>query len=288
MPLSHFLFAILLVTIWGFNFIAIRVGLDEIPPIFLAFLRFFLTAVPLVFFIKRPSVPWKWLLSYGVFMFALQFAFLFMGMYAGVSVGLTSVLTQSHVFFSIFLAALFLDERVRIWQILGAVVAFSGIALVAKHAHTGATGGGLLFVLSAAACWSTGTVLSKKIGRVEILSLVVWASLIACPILFTASYLIEGRAQILYALQNLTWISSGAVLYITYLATLFGFCAWNWLLRHHPVGKVAPFTLLVPIIGLLSSAWIFGEPLQAWKLIAAVLVITGLCMNLFGPLMMKK
>lgn len=288
MPLSHFLFAILLVGIWGFNFIAIKVGLDEIPPIFLAFLRFFLTAIPLAFFVKRPAIPWKFLFSYGVFMFALQFAFLFMGMYAGVSPGLTSVLTQSHVFFSIFLAALFLEERVHIWQILGAVVAFSGIALVAQHAHAGAAGGGLLFVLGAAACWSTGTVLSKKIGRVAILSLVVWASLIACPFLFIASYLVEGPGQMVYALQNLTWLSSGAVVYITYLATLFGFCAWNWLLRHHPVGKVAPFTLLVPIIGLLSSAWIFGEPLQTWKLIAAVLVITGLCLNLFGPLLPKK
>ena len=281
------LIALLVVSIWGFNFIAIRVGLGEIPPLFLAFSRFFLTAIPAVFFVKRPSVSWKFVLAYAVFMFALQFAFLFMGMYAGISPGLASLLAQSHVFFSLFLAAFFLDESLRFWQIIGALIAFSGIGLVAYHVNAGVTSLGVLFVLAGAASWGTGNLFTKKMGKVEILPLVVWASLIASPLLLSLSLLVEGSSNILHALKNLTWLSCAAVAYITYLATLFGFCAWSWLLHHHSIGKVAPFTLLVPLVALFSSAAIFDEPLQEWKLLAALLVISGLCINLLG-LRMKR
>jgi O-acetylserine/cysteine efflux transporter len=282
MSLFHFFLALLVVSIWGFNFIAIRVGLGDIPPLFLAFLRFFFTAIPFVFFMKRPSVSWKFVLAYATFMFALQFAFLFLGMHAGVSPGLASLLAQSHVFFSIFLAALFLEERLHPWQIIGALTAFSGIGLVAYHVHAGVTGVGVLFVLMGAASWGAGNLFTKKMGHVEILPLVVWASLIASPLLLIVSFFVEGRDAIVYALQNLTWLSAAAIAYIAYAATLFCFCGWSWLLHHHSIGKVAPFTLLVPVVALFSSAWIFGEPLQEWKLLAALLVITGLCINLLG------
>ena len=279
----HFALALLVVMVWGFNFVVIKVGLQEISPLLLGFARFFLTSIPAIFFIKRPKVPFRMVLWYGLVMFALQFALLFMGMYAGVTPGLASLLLQLQVFFTALLAISFFGEKLHLWQVIGALVAFSGIALVAMHLTGDITLTGFLLVIGAAASWGAGNVISKKIGKVNMVSLVIWGSLVAWPPLLAISCFIEGPDKLFYTFQHLTWMSGGAVLYITYLSTLFGFGVWSWLLHHHPLGTIAPFTLLVPVFGILSSTLVLGEPLQSWKIFAALLVIAGLCINLLGP-----
>src|SRR5579863_9692063 len=127
---SHLALALLVVFVWGGAFLVIKAGLQDIPPFLFCFMRFFLTSIPAVFFIKFPAAPRKMVILYGLFMFALQFSLLFMGMYLGVTPGLASLLIQTHVFFSSVLAVVFLGEKISSWQIVGALVAFSGIALV--------------------------------------------------------------------------------------------------------------------------------------------------------------
>ncbi len=288
MQLFNIILALLVVIIWGFNFVVIKVGLEEISPLLLGFARFFLTSIPAVFFIKKPSAPFKMVAWYGLVMFALQFSLLFIGMYAGVTPGLASLLLQLQVFFTVLLATLFFREKLHFWQILGALVSFSGIAFVAMNLGGNITLTGFLLVIGAAASWGVGNVISKKIGKVNMVSLVIWGSLIAWPPLLAISFIVEGADKVLYTFQHLTWLSGGAVLYITYLSTLFGFGVWSWLLHHHPLGTIAPFTLLVPIFGILSSVLVLGEPLQSWKVLAAILVIIGLCINLLGPKMFAK
>jgi O-acetylserine/cysteine efflux transporter len=276
------------VAVWGFNFIAIKIGLDEIPPLLLGAIRFFLTSIPAVFFIKRPAAPFKMIIWYGLVMFAMPFSLLFVGMQAGVTPGLASLLLQLQVFFTVLLAVLFMEEKLHPWQIVGALVSFAGIALVAMHLGGDTRLSGFLLVIAAAAAWGAGNVVSKKIGKVNMVSLVVWGSLIAWPPLLILSLMMEGTDKILYSLHHLTWLSSSAVLYLTYLATLFAFGAWSWLIHHHPLRIIAPFTLLVPVFGILSSVLLLGEALQPWKIVAASLVIIGLCINVFGPQMHIK
>jgi O-acetylserine/cysteine efflux transporter len=62
---------------------------------------------------------------------------------------------------------------------------------------------------------------------------------------------------------------------------LFGFAAWNWLLARYPAATVTPAALLVPVFGMGSSALVLGEPLPAWKLGAAALVMAGLALNVW-------
>jgi len=206
----------------------------------------------------------------------------------GMSPGIASLLMQVHVFFTFLFAALFLHEKLHIWQIIGALVSFSGIGLVGAHLGGNITLLGLVAVVAAAATWGVGNILSKKLGKIDMLALVVWGSLVAWPPLLLLSLAVDGPEKILASLQNITWISGGSVLYITYLATLFGFGMWSWLLHHHPLPTIAPFTLLVPIVAILSSVAVLNEPLFYWKIIAGVLVILGLVINLFGPKIFPK
>lgn len=278
----HIALAILVVAIWGFNFVVIKVGLKEIPPILLCALRFFLSAFPAVFFIKRPAVPFRSVIAFGLVMFASQFALLFSGMYAGTTAGMASLVLQVHVFFTVALAVVFLAEQPSIWQIIGALTAFSGIGLVAAHTGCEISALGLILIVAAAASWGIGNLIAKKLGKVDMLALVVWGSLVAWPPLLLLSYLLEQDSWSLEGMAYLSWPTIGAVGYITYLSTLLGFAVWSWLLSHYPAATVAPFTLLVPVFGFTSSALALGEPLYPWKLAAAVLIIAGLCINLAG------
>jgi O-acetylserine/cysteine efflux transporter len=172
-------------------------------------------------------------------------------------------------------------------QILGALIAFVGVAYVAFNTGGDVNFMGLLLVELAALSWAAGNLVSKKIGRVDMLSLVTWGSLISLPFLLALSFLLESHLWSIETIINLSWRGIGALAYLVYPVTLFGFAMWSWLLSRHPATVVAPFTLLIPIVGFSSSALLLGESLPLWKIIAGVLVIVGLVINLYGHRFVK-
>ncbi|HET6827031.1 MAG TPA: EamA family transporter [Ramlibacter sp.] len=282
MPVRHIAAALLVVLIWGVNFVVIKVGLREVPPILLAALRFLLAALPAVFFIARPQVPFARIATYGLVMFSLQFALLFGGMFLGMPAGLASLALQVHVFITIALAMAVAGERPSAPQLGGALLAFLGIVVIASRSGGEATALGITLVLLAAAAWAVGNLLSKRIGAVDPLALVVWGSLVAFGPLLLLSLALEGPARVLSSLSQLSLAGLGSIAYLVYPTTLLGFGIWSWLLKRHPAATVAPFTLLVPVVGFTSATLLLGEPLQAWKVLAALLVLAGLAVNLFG------
>lgn len=283
LPLRHLLLALVVVSIWGTNFVAIKVALRELPPLLLCALRFVFVALPVVFFLPRPAIPLRSLLLYGLTMFALHFGFLFLGMKLGMSAGLASLVLQFQVFVTLTLAAAVLKERIAPAQIAGALIAGAGFALVAAHTGGEITLAGLVCVLLGATSWGFANFTSKRLGRVNPLALVVWGSLVVPIPMTLASLVFEGPALIAHSLTHVGASTLLSVAFIVYASTLVAYSLWSWLLSHHPASTVSPFALLVPIFGMLSSALLLGEPLPAWKLQAAALVIAGLALNLFGP-----
>jgi O-acetylserine/cysteine efflux transporter len=283
LPFRHLLLALLIVSIWGTNFVAIKVALRELPPLLLCAVRFICVAVPVVFFLPRPAVTWRQLIVYGLTMFALHFGFLFLGMKLGMSAGLASLTLQFQVFVTLALAAIVLKERISPVQIAGALTAFAGFAIVAIHTGGEVTLAGLGCVLLGATSWGYANFASKRLGRVNPLALVVWGSLVVPVPMAVASLVFEGPALIAQSLTQVGGVTVLSVAFIVYASTLLAYSLWSWLLSRHPASMIAPFTLLVPVFGMLSAALLLGEPLPAWKLQAAALVIAGLALNLFGP-----
>src|SRR5437899_6351461 len=162
---TDILIALLVVTIWGCNFVVIKIGLQGLPPILFTALRFIFAALPIVFFMKRPAIPFKLLAGYGLFQFALQFTLLFSGMKLGFPPGLASLVIQLQAFFTIGLAVLMLGERPVVTQLLGALIAFGGMGLVAAHLEAKATIIGFFMVVAGGFCWAVANILTKKIGK---------------------------------------------------------------------------------------------------------------------------
>ena len=281
----HLLLALGIVFIWGVNFAIIKLGLRQVSPLALGVARFFLAAFPWVFFIPRPKVPLGMIALYGFLIFALQFGFLFTGMKLGMSAGLSSLILQLQVFFTIGLSVLMLGERPTGWQLAGAVLAFAGVGVVALNVGGDVTVVGLILLVAAAASWGGGNIVSKRISQrsstSNVLGLVVWGSLFALPVLLAVALVLDPE-HLVSSFTSLDWVSIGSIAYIVYLSTLLGFAVWAGLLARYPVSTVAPFTLLVPVFGFLGSTVLLGGPLQGGKLGGSSLVIAGLCINLFG------
>jgi O-acetylserine/cysteine efflux transporter len=277
----HLAAALLMVTIWGFNFVVIRWGLNDIPPLMLTLLRFILAAFPALLFIKPPKAPARLIIGYGLFAFALQFSLLFAGMAAGMPTGLASLVIQVQAFFTIGLVTVLMHERPRPAQVAGAAVAAAGLALVAWHLPQG-TALGFGLVVMAALSWATANVIVKRVPADAPLAVVVWASAAACVPLAAATLIVDGPQRMVAVVSGLSVAQWLGVAFQAWPTTLVAFGIWAWLLRQHPAATVAPFTLLVPVVGMSCAVAFLDEPVTWWKLAGAALVLSGLALNLIA------
>lgn len=282
------LLALVVVIAWGINFVVIKVGLHGVPPMLLGALRFTLAAVPAVFFVKRPKMPWRWLFAYGATISFGQFAFLFSAMYVGMPAGLASLVLQAQAFFTLIFAAMFLHERFRAPNLMGLFIAACGLAVIGMQGGHAMTVVGFVLTLCAAASWALGNIVTKKVGQIDLVGLVVWASLIPPLPFLVLSYWFEGPQRIGAALSGIGASSIFAVVYLAFIATLLGYSLWSRLLSRYPASQVAPFSLLVPIVGLASASAFLGEQLSAPQIIGALLVMAGLAVNVFGAWIVRR
>ena len=277
------LLALAVTAVWGSNFVVIHAGLEHLPPLLFAALRFFAALVPAVFFLKRPDVPWRNLAAYGLFVGAGQFGLLYMAMRGHITPGLASLVVQTQVFFTLALAAVISGERPVAYQMIALFVTLIGIAIIVEHTDGSTTVLGLVLVLGAAAAWAASNIVVRATPAVNMLAYVVWASLFSAPPLLLLSLLFEGWPAIRTGLAEADAITWAAVAWQAIGNTLFGYAAWGWLLGRYPVATVAPMALLVPVSGMGASALVLGEPLADWKLIAAAFVMAGLALNVLWP-----
>jgi O-acetylserine/cysteine efflux transporter len=273
--------------VWGLTFIAIKVGVGETSPLMLAALRFLFSALPMVFFVAPPKAPAWAVVLYGLLIGAGQFGLLFVAIREGFPIGLASLVIMAQAFFTILLAWLLMGERPRRAQIIGAVVAFFGMAVIGSDRLGGASLMPFLLVVVAALFWALGNVLAKSVGKVDMLAFTVWSSLAAPAPLLLLSLSVEGTAG-LAALAHPSLRLVASVLVISYGATVFGYGVWASLLARHSAASVAPFALLVPIIGMIAGAILFGETLRPVELLGGALVMAGLAVNIFGDWALRR
>ena len=219
---------------------------------------------------------------YGFSMFAFQFGFMFLGMKLGVSAGLASLILQFQVFVTLGLAVVFLKETVSFPQIAGALTATAGFVVVGLHTGGDITAAGFTCLLLAGISWAIGNFTSKRLGKVNPLALVAWGSLPVSFAMAAASLVIEGPTLVVHSLTHVGLTAILCTAYTVYLSTLVAYSLWSWLLARHPATAITPFALLVPVIGMITSALFLGEPLPGWKLLAGALVIAGLSLTIFG------
>lgn len=282
LPLPHFALALAVMAVWGTKFVVIHVGLQHLPPLLFAGLRFAFVLFPATLFLKRPA-PWRSLAAYGLLIGAGQFGLLFIAMRSAISPGLASLVIQTQVFFTVGLAMWLTKETVRAYQIAALVLACAGLGLILAHSGQGATPLGLGLVLAAALSWAGGNTIARAAGKVDVVAYVAWSSLFAAPPLFLLSLVFDGWPAIRAGLAGAGAATWAAVAWQSVGNSLFGYAAWSWLLARHPAATVTPMARLVPVFGMAASALALHEALPVWKLAAAGLIMSGLAVNMLWP-----
>ena len=162
LPLRHFFLALLVVAVWGTNFVVIMFALADLPPLLFAALRFSLAFIPAAFFLRRPRISWRNLALYGVLIGVGQFGVLYVAMHGHISPGLASLVVQTQVFFTIAMAMKISGETVKPFQWFALLLAASGIGVIVIHTDGTTTIVGLLLVLFAAMSWAAGNITAKR------------------------------------------------------------------------------------------------------------------------------
>lgn len=296
LPLSRgdLLRALAVVVIWGLNFVVMKIGLQGIGPMLLGALRFAAAALPFVLFVKFPKLPWRYVVAYGLAQGLGQFGFLFLGLQMGMTAGMASVVMQTQAFFTLLLAVPVLGERARWSQGLGLLVALGGLVLIAT-AHGEGPGqmtlAGFVLTLSAAFMWAVSNLVARLASRVadyDPFPFIVWSSVFPIVPFLGLALWMDGVSGVGAQVAGLSGSAVLAVLFLAWLATLLAYTLWTQLLKRHPAGRVTPFSLLVPVVGLWA-AWVFFDELplfQQWLGTGAVLM--GLVVNQLGGWLVSR
>ncbi|MFD8279759.1 EamA family transporter [Streptomyces solisilvae] len=284
----HIALAVLVTALWGINFVVIEVGLDHFPPLLFCALRFLVAALPAVFLVGPPRVAWRWILGVGLALGVAKFGLLFIGMHEGMPAGLSSLVLQIQAVFTVLFASVVLAERPGRRRLLGMAVALAGIAVAAVDEGTSGPLIGFVLVVAAAAFWGVSNVLTRKAAPPDALNFMVWVSLVPVLPLLGLSLMFEGAEPDLEALTRLDWAGAGAIVYVAWVTTVFGFGVWGFLLRTYDASAVAPFSLLVPVFGMSSAALVLGEGISAPRWLAATLLVGGVALTSLPRLRLRR
>ena len=286
---GDFASALAVIVIWGLNFVVMKFGLQGLSPMLMGALRFAVASLPFLPFVKRPHLPRRLIVVYGLAQGLGQFGLLFLAIHMGMTAGVASVVMQMQAFFTLLLAVPLLGERARPDQWAGLAVAATGLLLIALAHGDGPqqmTLIGFVLTVGAAFMWASSNIVIRVAGRAgrtyDPFAFIVWTSAVPVLPFLALATLADGPASVLASLAAIGWRESAAVAYLGLLATLLAYTLWTRLLKRHPTHRVAPFSLLVPVVGLWAAAVVLGErpsPLQWWGTAAVWL---GLLINQFG------
>ncbi|MFS2136843.1 EamA family transporter [Duganella sp. Dugasp56] len=282
--------ALFVVLIWGTNFVAMKVGLRDLTPFQMGAGRYVFAVLPLILFVRPPKLPVKWVVLYGLFQGVGQFGLLFLSLRIGMSASLASVILQTQVFFTAFFGFALLHERASRALQAGLLLAAAGLVCFGMNyvqpGHAGATtAGGFALCLAAAAMWAASNIVVRRAQQAtpqfDVVSFMVWCSLVPIVPFVGLSLAFDDPATRWHwtAAPFSTWI---AVAYLGWMATILGYAMWTRLLKRHPVNRVAPFSLGVPVVGISTGMIVLGDVITSWQWAGITLIVASLVCTMFG------
>ena len=287
-----YLAALGVVLIWGTNFIAMKFALHDMTPFQLGAGRYLFAVLPLILLYRPPKLSWKFVLAYGLLQGVGQFGCLFLGLKVGMSAALGSVLMQTQVFFTALFGFVLLRERASRALLCGLGLAALGIACFSlNYLAPGGNAGnttplGFILVLGSAAMWAASNIVVRRAQQAssdfEVMPFMVWCSLVPIVPFMLLSFAFDDPAT------RWRWVGAplstwASLAYLGWFATILAYAMWTGLLKRHPLNRVAPFSLAVPVVGISSGMIVLGDVITGWQWAGTALVVTSLATVIFGP-----
>ena len=244
-----------------------------VPPFLLVALRYLIVAVVFLPFTRRGNLRWVHIVSVGWLYGVVQFSGLFLGLRLGVGAGVAATVIQSQVLFTIVLARLLLKEPVRLVQWAELALGTGGLFLIASSGGGGAPVRGIACVLVGAAGWAASNIVLKTAGPVSAWSLTVWQSVAVVPVMPLLSVAFETNQ--VHVVTHLSPRTTAALCYIALCSTGLGNFVWYRLVQRVGPSRAAPFSLLVPVVGLLAARVVLDQRLSSQQAAGMLLTVLG-------------
>ena len=276
MNAKHVVMAFFIVVLWGLNFVALKIAVLSLPPIFLAGLRFLLISIPWIFFVEKPKVSEKQFITLPITLGVLQYSLLYYGMSTGLSAGLSAVILQTQSFFTVIMSTILIKEKPRLNEILGLLIGALGVMILLINNNGDFKIEAVLIILAAAISWGIANIQLKNLGNVNMVSFLIWISPFAAIVLFIISFILEYDLVLNIDFSNVEIKVFLSIFYTAYLSTVIGFTMWQYLLNKYKSVQITPYGLLVPVTGSIFGYIILSEVLEIYQIIAGIVIIIGL------------
>ena len=276
MNAKHVAMAFFIVVLWGLNFVALKIAVLSLPPIFLAGLRFLLISIPWIFFVEKPKVSKRQFITLPITLGVLQYSLLYYGMSTGLSAGLSAVILQTQSFFTVIMSTILIKEKLRLNEILGLLIGALGVMILLINNNGDFKIEAVLIILAAAISWGIANIQLKNLGNVNMVSFLIWISPFAAIVLFIISFILEYDLVLNIDFSNVEIKVFLSIFYTAYLSTVIGFTMWQYLLNKYKSVQITPYGLLVPVTGSIFGYIILSEVLEIYQIIAGIVIIIGL------------
>ncbi len=270
----HFAIAVGVSAIGGFQFIVLKIGLDQFPPILFAFARFAVVIALLWPFLKIVPGRMREMAIISMFFGLLHYPLMLIGIKLSAGISSVAIAVQLYAPFSVLIAALFLREQVGWQRLIGLVLAFGGIVVIGFEPSVFARLPALLSVIAGALSMGLAIVLISRTGGIPILTLQAWMSLMSLPPLLLLSVVFEGNP--VDRLVGASWLEWSTIVYTAIAANILSHGGWYYLQRIYPVSLISTLLLLAPVFGVATGVFILGEVLS-WRFgVGAVVTLAGI------------
>ncbi len=274
MPRRDVLLLLVICVAWAVNFLTAAHALREIPPFLFTAVRFSMLALPLLFFLQRPS-PGQWprLLAVCACIGVLHFGLSFLALALAGNLSSPAIAMQAYVPMTALLAWLFLGERFGWRTGLAIALSFAGVLVLGFDPLVLAAPASLLTMLASALLLAVGTILMKGLRDMGVLGMQGWTAVLSIVPLLLLSVLFEPGA--FAALRQATWIGWGGAAYAAFVSSLLGHGLYYALIQRHPVAQVTPWLLLVPVLAVALGVVFWGDRPGPRLYIGGAMVLGG-------------
>ncbi len=273
---KHVVMAFSIVVLWGLNFVALKIAVLSMPPIFLAGLRFFLISIPWIFFVEKPKVSKRQFITLPITLGVLQYSLLYYGMSTGLSAGLSAVILQTQSFFTVIMSTILIKEKPKLNEILGLLIGALGVIILLINNDGDFKIEAVLIIFAAAISWGIANIQLKNLGNINMVSFLIWISPFAAILLFIISFILEYDSILNIDFSNIEINVFLSIFYTAYLSTVIGFTMWQYLLNKYKSVQITPYGLLVPVTGSIFGYIILSEVLEIYQIISGIIIIIGL------------
>jgi O-acetylserine/cysteine efflux transporter len=273
MKLPHVFLAIAVSLIWGINFVAAKAAVGYFPSFFFLAVRLTIVSVLLLPFIKKPEIPFRTLLTISITLTVLHFGFMYVALEHGLDSSVAVVIDQLRVPFAVTLGYFLFGEEVGKRGVMGIVVALLGTFVIVGTPNITHNYSAFWLLVGCSAAWAVYNIQVKSLGQMDPISFIGWVSILGTPQLYLLSFVLEGNKFPL--LLSAPPIAIASLLYVAIGATIIAHGCWYYLLRIYPVNKVVPYSLLIPVFGMLSGILMLNEDITWQVIVGGILTIIG-------------